>query len=91
MLCSTVKEGTDCPLMTTSGCSYHGGVCQPVVEACDGCKRVVEFSSGLYCSSVPEPVLKWKNGKCNLATHVVEEVVAKAKINPLKASKRGKK
>jgi hypothetical protein len=34
--------------------------------------------------------MKWKNGNCNLATHVVSTVVtAKAKVNPLKASKRG--
>ncbi|MBW2436990.1 MAG: PxxKW family cysteine-rich protein, partial [Deltaproteobacteria bacterium] len=32
---------------------------------------------------------KWKNGNCNLATHVtIESKKAKAKINPLKASKR---
>jgi hypothetical protein len=34
--------------------------------------------------------MKWKNGNCNLATHVTSAAVAaKAKVNPLKASKRG--
>lgn len=36
-----------------------------------------------------DPELKWKNGNCNLATHVVVEAKKKQKINPIKASKRG--
>jgi len=87
--CTTVKENIECPFMAASGCGFEGGVCQPVVEACDGCDRINEFSAGLYCSAAPEPAAKWKNGRCNLATHVKEEVVVtKEKINPLKASKR---
>jgi hypothetical protein len=36
--------------------------------------------------------MKWKNGNCNLATHVATTVAAnKQKINPLKASKRARK
>ncbi|MGD8757754.1 MAG: PxxKW family cysteine-rich protein, partial [Deltaproteobacteria bacterium] len=32
---------------------------------------------------------KWKNGRCNLATHVKDTAKSDAaKINPLKASKR---
>jgi len=90
MKCTTVKENTECPFMTAGGCSYNGGVCQPIVEACEGCKRIVEYPAGLYCAAVPEPAAKWKNGKCNLATHVSDEsaVTEKAKINPLKASKK---
>ena len=92
MLCTTVKENTECMFMTAKGCSYNGGVCLPVVEACQGCKRIVEHPSGLYCSASPDPAKKWKNGNCNLATHIDNTVIeAKAKINPLKASKRSKK
>ncbi|MCG8470926.1 MAG: PxxKW family cysteine-rich protein, partial [Desulfobacterales bacterium] len=43
-----------------------------------------------YCTSAPDPDARWKNGNCNLATHVknvIEE--KKQKINPIKASKRG--
>ena len=91
MLCTTVKANTECPFMTAQGCSYKEGVCLPAVEACNGCKRVIEYAAGLYCSACPDPAKKWKNGNCNLATHVTAEVEVKAKINPLKASKRSKK
>ena len=90
MVCTTVRNGGECPFMTKKGCSYNGGICHEVVENCKGCDRGVEFSSGWFCSSSPAPSLKWKNGNCNLATHVVTaKVTKKAKLNPLKASKRG--
>ena len=60
------------------------------VEACKGCNRASEIESGWYCSACPEPSTKWKNGNCNLATHVsTVAATTKQKINPLKASKRG--
>ncbi len=75
--------------MTAKGCGYNGGVCREVVEQCKGCNRSSEISSGWYCTSCPEPALKWKNGNCNLATHVSTVAkTTKQKINPLKASKR---
>ncbi|MDY6822697.1 MAG: PxxKW family cysteine-rich protein [Thermodesulfobacteriota bacterium] len=90
--CTTVKENVECPFMADSGCSFEGGVCKPVVEACDGCSRVAEYPAGWYCTAAPDPAAKWKHGRCNLATHVVDESVgAKEKINPLKASKRGRR
>ncbi|MEW6078072.1 MAG: PxxKW family cysteine-rich protein [Thermodesulfobacteriota bacterium] len=92
MQCSTVKTNTECPLMTAKGCSYKGGVCLPIVEACQGCKRAVEYPTGWYCSATPDPAKKWKNGPCNLATHVeTTPVETKTKVNPLKASKRSQK
>lgn len=90
MLCTTVRNNIECPFMKKQGCSYEGGVCKPIVEKCEGCNRITEFSSEKYCLSAPEPDVKWKNGNCNLATHVVNVVVEKKqKINPIKASKRG--
>jgi len=90
MVCTTLKENTECPFMSAKGCGYNGGHCHEIVEKCDGCNRRVEFSSGWFCASSPEPTLKWRNGNCNLATHVSAKAVAKkAKVNPLKASKRG--
>ena len=89
MICTTIKQGMECPFMSKSGCSYNGGICHEVVEQCGGCNRGTELSSGWFCSACPDPSLKWKNGNCNLATHVkTESTKAKAKINPLKASKR---
>ena len=78
--------------MTASGCSYNGGSGHQVVESCKGCGRSMELASGWYCSACPEPSLKWKNGSCNLATHVSVAVASNGtKINPLKASKRGQR
>ena len=91
LICKTVRKGQECALMTAKGCSYNGGFCHPVVEPCEGCNRRTEIEGAWYCTACPEPALKWKNGNCNLATHIVAAVVAKTKINPLKASKRGGK
>ena len=89
MVCTTVRPGSECPFMKSKGCSYIGGSCHPIVEACDGCERRVEYKAGWYCTACPEPKVKWKIGHCNLATHVKIEKETKAqKINPLKASKR---
>jgi hypothetical protein len=90
MICTTIKNGAECAFMTVKGCSYNGGICHQIVEQCKGCNRGAEFPSGWYCTACPNPSLKWKNGNCNLATHVtVAAESAKTKINPLKASKRG--
>jgi hypothetical protein len=89
MICTTIKEGMECPFMSAKGCSYKGGICHQIVEQCQGCNRGAELPSGWYCTACPEPSLKWKNGKCNMATHVSATAAAtSAKINPLKASKR---
>lgn len=90
MVCTTVRKGLECPFMTADGCSYNGGICQEIIEQCSGCNRSREYASGWYCTACPDPSLKWKNGKCNLATNIVAETTKKnSKINPLKASKRG--
>lgn len=90
MDCTTIRNGVDCPFMTAKGCSYKSGICHKIVEQCDGCNRSAEFSSGWYCAACPDPSLKWKNGNCNLASHITSSSSAvKVKINPLKASKRG--
>ena len=90
MVCSTVKEGMECPFMTAKGCSFNGGSCHEIVENCDGCNRNTEYSSGWFCTACPDPASKWKNGSCNLATHIASSASSKnTKLNPLKASKRG--
>jgi hypothetical protein len=89
LICTTVKKGVECPFMNAKGCSYNGGICHEVVEQCNGCNRTAEFSSKWYCTACPDPSLKWKTGDCNFASHVIKaSSTAKAKINPLKASKR---
>jgi len=90
MICTTIKEGMECPFMSAKGCSYNGGICHQIVEQCQGCNRGTELSTGWYCTACPEPSVKWKNGNCNLASHVSAAAsTTQAKINPLKASKRG--
>jgi len=92
MHCTTIKEGMECPFMTAKGCSYNDGICHQIVEQCQGCNRGTEFSSGWFCTACPEPATKWKIGNCNMASHVSAATTsAKTKINPLKASKRGRK
>ncbi len=92
MICTTIREGKECPFMSAKGCSYNGGICHEIVEQCDGCNRKMEYQAGWYCSACPDPALKWKIGNCNLASHVASvETQSTAKINPLKASKRGNK
>jgi hypothetical protein len=78
--------------MKSSGCSYTGGSCKEITEACKGCGKTIEYQSGWYCNSAPEPSIKWRTGICNMATHVKVEVAAtQTKLNPLKASKRSVK
>lgn len=89
MLCTTIRKGEECSFMTKKGCTYKGGACHQIVDECGGCTRTRELESGWYCTACPEPAMKWKNGNCNLATHVERETAEGVKINPLKASKRG--
>ncbi|MFZ7125911.1 MAG: PxxKW family cysteine-rich protein [Desulfobacterales bacterium] len=92
LICTTVRKGQDCPFMAAAGCSYNGGICREIVENCDGCGRKVEFSSAWYCTACPDPSARWKFGTCNMATHAsVTAAEQKAKINPIKASKRAKR
>ena len=89
MNCTSVKEGSDCFFMTKKGCEFNGGTCHSIVEQCEGCQKIGDFTTGKYCVSFPDPSNKWRVGNCNMATHV--KTVSKkgnGKINPLKASKR---
>lgn len=68
---------------------YASGAFNPAVEKCEGCDRTIEVESTKYCKTYVSPEAKWRLGICNFATHVKPElVVAKIKVNPLKASKR---
>jgi hypothetical protein len=88
MNCATVKEGSFCGFMTSTGCGYNGGQCHTVVEECQGCGKVESFSAGEYCTSYANPAVKWEFGRCNFATHMKAEKSDSRKVNPLKASKR---
>jgi len=90
MQCQTVLPGTECTFWSKNGCSFEGQSCQPVIEQCQGCERIVEGTIGPVCSVAPSPVHKWGQGLCNFATHQKVEVkVEEIRVNPLKASKRG--
>jgi hypothetical protein len=89
MQCRTVLPGTECTFAGKDGCTYHKGECQPIVEECIGCDKIVDSVNGKVCSAYPEPSKKWQGGICNAATHVKVEVQSEvAKVNPLKASKK---
>jgi hypothetical protein len=89
MLCTTVKEGQDCFFMQKSGCKFNGGSCHTIIEQCEGCQRAKEFPTGVFCTTFPDPAIKWRAGVCTMATHVkAEGKKENGKLNPLKASKR---
>jgi len=68
---------------------YTDGSFQPVIEQCDGCERIIEVESRKYCKTYVSPEAKWRLGMCNFATHAKPEInIVKARVNPLKASKR---
>jgi len=92
MECITIKPGTNCVFMKKTGCSFNGGACHPIVEACDGCGYVMENAQGKYCQLYADPATKWVFGRCNFATHVKGDVQPSAqRLNPLKASKRSQR
>ena len=91
MHCESIKLGIDCTFMTKKGCSFNGGKCRPVVEACQGCDRILTAHEDHYCNAFPDPSVKWRRVACNLATHQKSNgngAKTEQKINPLKASKR---
>jgi len=67
---------------------------EPITEKCEGCARIlVQFGIRQNtCTACCFPTAKWKNGICNLATHVrkgmSDERAESKMLNPLKASKR---
>jgi hypothetical protein len=90
MNCATVKAGTECAFMTKTGCGFNGGSCHQIVSECEGCQRIMDLPEGRYCTSYPNPAIKWKTSHCNFATHAkMAQSQQQAKVNPLKASKRG--
>ena len=89
MVCTTVKEGTECFFMTKNGCQFNGGSCHPIVEQCEGCQKIKELPTGKYCLSFPDPAIKWRVGACGMATHMkASKSKGNGRLNPLKASKR---
>ena len=75
-------------------------VFEPIIDKCQGCARIVTQTSfevrpnvylvpeTKYCTSCQVPSAKWKNGNCNLSTHIQRAQGIESKIDPLKASKQ---
>ena len=62
----------------------------PLVEKCEGCERTVLNED--RCAAYISPTAKWRNGICNLATHVtVTEESALAKKTRVGQQKQKKK
>jgi hypothetical protein len=76
-------------MKTNTAAKFSDGSFLPVIDKCEGCGRIVEVDGSKFCDAYMNPGAKWRLGFCNLATHAKPEVVVvKARINPLKASKR---
>ncbi|MEW6265976.1 MAG: PxxKW family cysteine-rich protein [Thermodesulfobacteriota bacterium] len=91
MKCATVKEGVQCSFMGKKGCEFNGGRCQPIVEKCEGCDRAKPFPDGIYCQNFPSPVVKWRTGICNMATHAkvdTKQVDSKVRIGQQKQKRK---
>ena len=58
---------------------------QPQVLTKGPCKRIDDKNE---CAAYIKPSVKWKNGNCSLATHLIYEEDEQKFKNPLKASKR---
>ena len=92
MVCQTVKNGSECAFMTKKGCGFNGGNCYVIIDKCESCGKIMEYSTGHYCRVYPDPSSKWFSGNCPTATHVKKEIKeVTQKINPIKASKRSSK
>lgn len=88
-VCSTTQKGKQCLFAMPNGCAYPAKSCVKIIDECVGCGKVVNEE---YCTAYPDPVVKWKHGhSCPMATHIVKAVEEKKKLNPIKASKKGKK
>ena len=61
-----------------------------IVEDCDGCNKV--WSNGIesFCKAYANPAIIHRKG-CALKSNKEIEQTTKKKINPLKASKRGRR
>ncbi len=89
MQCQTVRPGTECTFWSKAGCNFESATCQNVIEACEGCERIIDSTIGTVCEVYPAPMKKWLGGLCNFATHQKVEIkLDDLKVNPLKASKR---
>ena len=88
---SNVAKTLEGAVKTNDGVQLSGVILQPIVEQCNGCDRIRNFEEQEFCASYPTPAKKWTLGRCNFATHVKAETIIKAKVNPLKASKRAAK
>lgn len=92
MVCQTVRANQECAFMSKKGCGFFGGSCQPIIEKCENCGKIIEYSGERYCAAYPNPSSKWLTGRCPSATHIKLELnEVSQKINPLKASKRANK
>ena len=93
LACNTIKQGKECVFMKKNGCTYNGGHCHTVVEACEGCDNIESIEENSYCAIFAEPSLKWNVGYCNMSTNGNgkeddTQGEGSKKLNPLKASKR---
>jgi hypothetical protein len=77
-------------------CTFIGGQCKKIIEACLQCKYVEKSTAGNvkddYCLVYMDPSAQWALGKCSMYVNPEEvrkqEEEQKKMKNPLKASRR---
>ncbi|MFO8111589.1 MAG: PxxKW family cysteine-rich protein, partial [Desulfosalsimonadaceae bacterium] len=55
LVCETTRKGKKCTFMTAQGCSFNGGSCAEIIEACNGCARSEQQENGWFCTAFPDP------------------------------------
>lgn len=88
--CNTIRNGVRCPFMEDK-CTFPDGICNPVVEQCEGCKNIDVYNELTYCKTYMKPEVKWLSGRCPMNTIKIVVAEDTKKLNPLKASKKAAK
>lgn len=86
--CPLSKEIRGCMHLAASGVCMSP--CQPVVEQCAGCRKVVEVGDKTYCEAYCQPVAQWARGRCPFrpAPKAAVEVKTKKANKPSKSAMR---
>jgi hypothetical protein len=66
--------------MKKDGCAYSGKSCRVLDAKCEGCDRTFPYDDKMYCAVFPDPVVKWRLGNCNMATHIKVESKDASKV-----------
>ena len=56
-------------------CNYPGG-CTKIIDKCNGCLNIEDSN---FCKMYPNPLAKWRGGKCSGYNNIKHEIEKKEK------------